>query len=566
MKSLAKKILRVTGFYPIAQLCKEFVARPAATASDLRTLKVLRRQTEILRRAVPMDTDKRVLIMGFGNVSFVGLHAVVIGAFQVAGYEPVVLLSGRTLIVEEAYKALGVRRFAFLVEGEKNEDLELAARLMSEAGSTNQFLALTYKECRVGQAALSGLMRELRIGSPNLMDPLVRLAGQHHLSKGVHAAERLNQLFDEFKPDAVVVTDRYTPYAQVFDLAIARSVPVINLNSGHRDNILMFKRYSTANRDDHPFSLSTTTWKNIQEMPWTEEKESAVLDELSDCYRSGEWFSEVGTQFNKELFNRDVIFEQLGLDPNRKTAVIFPHIFWDGTFFWGKDIFESYEEWFVKTVTYATNNPNLNWVIKVHPANLVKDARDGYSGTHNELRVLYEKVGGIAAHIHVLPADSPISTLSLFEVTNYCLTVRGTPGIEAACFGIPVVTAGTGRYDHKGFTIDPRDERGYHSVIEHLHDIAGLSDHQIELARRFAYGALLCRPLRLESIRMSYEKDAKATLRVMVKARSSGEFFACADVQTLATWLESSEEDLIAVPPSDKYEATASRKRQLGAG
>ena len=36
--------------------------------------------------------------------------------------------------------------------------------------------------------------------------------------------------------------------------------------------------------------------------------------------------------------------------------------------------------------------------------------------------------------------------IHLFKVIDYGITVRGTIGIELPCFGIPVITAGTGRY------------------------------------------------------------------------------------------------------------------------
>jgi hypothetical protein len=57
--------------------------------------------------------------------------------------------------------------------------------------------------------------------------------------------------------------------------------------------------------------------------------------------------------------------------------------------------------------------------------------------------------------------ETDISTYSFFELTDYCLTVRGTIGIEMACYGVPVLTAGTGRYSHLGFTIDSGTREEY---------------------------------------------------------------------------------------------------------
>ena len=36
----------------------------------------------------------------------------------------------------------------------------------------------------------------------------------------------------------------------------------------------------------------------------------------------------------KKLLSQSNLLKELKLDNSKKTAIIFPHIFWDGTFFW----------------------------------------------------------------------------------------------------------------------------------------------------------------------------------------------------------------------------------------
>ena len=68
----------------------------------------------------------------------------------------------------------------------------------------------------------------------------------------------------------------------------------------------------------------------------------------------------------------------------------------------------------------------------------------------------------------VLDADTDISTISLFEIGDVCVTVRGTVGMEAACFGLTTVTAGTGRYDRLGFTTDPDRPEAFREILRHI--------------------------------------------------------------------------------------------------
>ena len=293
----------------------------------------------------------------------------------------------------------------------------------------------------------------------------------------------------------------------------------------------------------HPASLSDDTWRRLREEPWTADKRQAIQDELSRSYASGDWYSEVGTQFNTRVVTRDEIRRRLNLDAGRKTAVIFPHIFWDGTFFWGADLFSSYAEWFVETVRAAAANSDVDWIIKVHPAHTVKNAREGFHGECSEMLAIREHFGELPPHIRLMPPDSDINTFSLFDVMDYCVTVRGTVGIEAATFGIPALTAGSGRYNGRGFTIDSASREQYLARIARIQDIPRLSASERELAERYAYGLFVRRPLQLSTVRLEYQKDAKASPHTHVNARTSDDLRNAPDLRAFSEWVASGRED-----------------------
>ena len=267
------------------------------------------------------------------------------------------------------------------------------------------------------------------------------------------------------------------------------------------------------------------------------------MAEFHDSYRTGEWYGEVGTQTNKEIVEASEIIAALGLDTTKKTAAIFPHIFWDATYFWGVDLFDNYEHWFVEVLRVAVLSPDVNWIVKIHPANIVKDARDKVTGEHSEARAIRNHFGKLPDHVKVIPANRSISTFSLLGAIDYCLTVRGTVGIEAACRGITVLTAGTGRYDGRGFTVDSQSKEEYLSRLRNLADLEAPSPDTVAMARKYAFGLLLCRPLRLTSVRMEYAQDANASLSTRFAASSHGELWEARDVQSLCKWINSEQED-----------------------
>jgi hypothetical protein len=341
----------------------------------------------------------------------------------------------------------------------------------------------------------------------------------------------------EHNPDAVLFLERgYTPYGEFFDLALTQERDVLQWCGSHNQNFLTLKRYSWDTANNHPSSVSDKTWQMLKAMPWGEPQAERVRKEVFQNYASGQWYSEVGTQFNKRMFEKRDIMNQLGLDPAKKTAIVFPHLFWDATFFYGVDLFTNYREWFLEVVKAACKNTRVNWILKLHPANVVKLKRDGYEGELVELSTIREHIGTLPPHVKILKPDSPINTYSLFSIMDYCLTVRGTIGIEAALYGKTVLTAGTGRYEAHGFTIDSVDRSDYLEKLARLETLPAPTREQTELAEKFAYGTFVLRPFPLVSLRPEYRKDATASLAVDLVFDNDRQLNEASDVKAFAAW------------------------------
>jgi len=387
-------------------------------------------------------------------------------------------------------------------------------------------------------------MRRLRSGRLDLSDPSVRETVGAVLDDALRYTDAVARIVEASAVDAALILDRgYSPQAQIFECVMMRSGRAYTWNSAHRNGLMMLKGYHAGNMAEHPSTLSQDSWRAMKETAWTPDHWRALHEEIETCYQTGEWFSGVRCQVDKSFPDKARLTEQLGLDPDRKTAVIFAHIFWDSTFFWGKDLFGDFESWFVAAVRAACSNTSVNWLIKIHPANVTKDSREGITAEHSEVKVIRETVGELPPHVKIVPADTEIATHALFSVMDFCLTVRGTVGIEAACYGVPVVTAGTGRYDRRGFTIDPETPEEYLAVLADLQNMPPLPPERTELARRFAYGLFLCRPARMTSFRFFYERDAVASLRVSVAENAQRNPAEADDIGKIAEWIRSESED-----------------------
>lgn len=130
----------------------------------------------------------------------------------------------------------------------------------------------------------------------------------------------------------------------------------------------------------------------------------------------------------------------------------------------------------------------------MHPANLWKRNREGIKGEYAEISLIKDVIGELPQHVKILDPSSNISTLSLYETIDFAITVRGTAATEAPCFGVPTLTAGTGRCDGFGFTIDSQSTSEYLMKLDSIQEIPAMNSEQIKLARIHAYIAFCKRP------------------------------------------------------------------------
>jgi hypothetical protein len=492
---------------------------------------------------------KTALIVRQAYLPFAKLEAVVMKALQMAGFETVVVGSPRYDFLRYSWLAGNKTVYAFSDFGAQG-DPEWVDQQAGRLRTLHDWLSLEYHGVHVGRFTVASTLRSLRVGQLDFTDPGIKERLRAMLQSSVRNTLVGVRLLDKVKPDCALVLDRgYSGQGEFFDLAINRGIDTLNWNLGYKSNRVVLKRYNSSNERDHYLSPSAESWRRLRSMPWKPEYGCKVRKEIFECYDRQDWFSVVGTQFDKKILSQQATRQKLGLSSDKKVAVIFPHILWDGSFFSGEDLFDDYTQWLIETIRAASANSRLQWVVKLHPAHLVKAKQNQDTGRPSELAAIENVFEKLPSHVKLLFPDTELSTYSLFEIADYAVTVRGTVGIESALFGVPVVTAGTGRYDRRGFTLDSSTREEYLRKLSTLETYPRLTAEQVEIAERYAYGVFFCRPVRLSSVSLDFERDAIATPKLTVHCQTRDQWLASPDMRQLADWFaDGKAEDMLLLP------------------
>ncbi|MEE3046817.1 MAG: hypothetical protein VX620_16320 [Pseudomonadota bacterium] len=470
----------------------------------------------------------------------------------VEGHRIIVLLMSSDSIIQRYYRGVIPNvEFVFFQNYMPSEDeidqLDIDALLDQFRKDSNALINYELSGVRVGRNALSLAIRQLRTGRLCLDDSIHLKTTRDALSLSVRSAIAAKKLISEIRPYRALFNERgYTPAGEVFDACLLSGCHAFQWIGAPSSDELIFKRYTIENRSQHPLSLNAVTWEKITEIKWNGQKSRNVINLINANYRENAGYNRQKLQEGKKILTREEVVKALELDPSRKTAVIFTHILYDATFFYGESLFDDYQQWLVEVVRAAIQNKSLNWIIKVHPVNVWRSKMDNAPLEQLEALVLEAEFGNLPDHIKIMPADTPVNTGSLFQVLDYGLTVRGTVGMELPCLGVPVITAGTGRYSGHGFTIDPKSREEFAELLSRLHLVDSLSEADIEKAQKYYYATMKLRPIKLQVLKLNYEAHTYGLKDFSVDCHIMDKNCLGKDMKRLCEWMsEDSAVDLM---------------------
>ena len=511
-----------------------------------------RQQFRAIAGGAPAGDGQRPVLMisSMQTVWAIKLEAALGLALRLQGFTPYVLQINPNSWTRRYHRLLGNDRFVAFKRWVNDSESVAVMEVAEEFSTVAALMKFRYRGVDAGRILLSNLMYRHKFSRLDLSAPEMQRELSldfQQVARNVTGAERM---LDRIQPVIALVLEKgVSPVAEIFGACVGRGTPVVQYVGSQSLGDLVLKRFGEENRYQHPFSLDVSTWERVKKMPWGDAQEEQIMGDLTRGYSAGTWFNRKFLHQDKTIKDIDEVRYQLGIDPDRKTAVIFSHVLWDATFFYGDGLFDDYETWFLAAVRAACANPKVNWVIKLHPDLVWKLKYEEYTGELRDVIAMRSAVGSLPDHVKLVMPETDISTYSFFGLTDWCLTVRGTIGIEMACHGVPVITAGTGRYSELGFTYDSHSVDEYLDLLAHIEDVRPMSDQQIELARRFAYALFRQRPWKLRSFEMMKmgidQIGQPLDNNTVARINSLEEFAGADDIRKFSAWVESECVDFV---------------------
>jgi len=236
------------------------------------------------------------------------------------------------------------------------------------------------------------------------------------------------------------------------------------------------------NKDDIFVGMNNVDSSNVEDLQFTLSKQHVLEKYLTDRLNGNILNSDFDTDNaynNKKKWSLEKLLNYYGGDfkIDNEVAFIYLHALSDANHCSGKLLFRDYYSWFTETVAFIKNIKSVNWIIKPHPS----------SSVYNESGIVEDVLAQIGAN-NIFLSPNNISNKSVFKISKTVITVSGTIGIEAACFGLRPILAGVSNYSGFGFTIDCKTKEEYFENLTNLdNSLRPLCEKEILLAKKVMY-------------------------------------------------------------------------------
>lgn len=354
------------------------------------------------------------------------------------------------------------------------EDIAKAGQMVKGLGA-DQLEKFTYKGLPLGDLVKVSVLHVVHSGQL-YFDAAEIAVYKDFLASGMVMTDVCTQLLERYKPDVICMINGLLFAERIlYELARQRGKTVITHEIGTMVNTLMFSRNLGEWVD------SDTAWEHYSGTPLNEEENQGLDTLLQSRKQSERELIKIWSRANED---KERIYNRLNLDKRKIVVTLFSNLIWD-TGLVGKDrAFKSMTEWALETVKFFRDKPEVQIIVRVHPAEVKSD---GHIPKEKLAETIAAEFPELPPNIKVVAPDSDISSYALMAISACGLVYVTTAGLEMAVMGKPVISPADVHYGRKGFTYDAETKEDYFRLLRDVSLLPSLNERQMELARRYAY-------------------------------------------------------------------------------
>ena len=398
------------------------------------------------------------------------------------------------------FQALGLP-IHFFSECVSEDDIQLA-RKTAESVSADRIPAYRWEGMALGEHALAGALRFFAKG--DLKDePYADQVLQRYFRAALLTAFALRNLLRRIHFECAVFHHGiYVPQGIIGEVARHERVRVVNWVRAYRNRCFIFSHTDTYH---HTMMVEPTSrW---EDMHWTPRVENQLLSYLKSRWQgTQDWVSFL----QNPQFDLQEISTEIGVDFSKPTVGMLTNVIWDAQLHYPANAFSGMIDWVLQTISYFSKRPDLQLLIRVHPAELT-GIIPSRQMIVDEIRKAFLE---LPRNVFVIPPESNVSTYAAMLQCDSVIIYGTKTGVELTSLGVPVIVAGEAWIRNKGITLDASTPGEYIRYLDRLPLGERMEASRVQRARKYAYHFFFRRMIPLEFFESTETRKAyRITLR-----------------------------------------------------
>jgi hypothetical protein len=278
----------------------------------------------------------------------------------------------------------------------------------------------------------------------------------------------------------------YVPQGLIGEVCRKQRVPVVNWNPAYRKKCFIF-----SHDDTYHHTMMTEQVEKWMDLPLDTWHESRLMDYLKSRWKGTEdwiWFHD------KPKFDLKQIEAKTGIDFSKPCIGLLTSVMWDAVLHYPSNAFPNMLEWVKSTINYFIHRPDLQLIIRIHPAEL-RGTLPSNQLMADEIKKTYPM---LPENIIIIPPESDVSTYAVMMQCDSVIIYNTKTGVELTAMGIPVIVAGEAWIRNKGFAIDVDDPESYLKILDTLPLKSRMNEENVLKAKKYAYHFFFRRMIPLE--------------------------------------------------------------------
>ncbi|SCB42618.1 hypothetical protein GA0061098_1009150 [Bradyrhizobium shewense] len=340
----------------------------------------------------------------------------------------------------------------------------------------------------VGEHAMAGTLRFFARGDLR-GEPYAELITRRYFEASLLTYYACRHLFGGDKFDVVVLNHGiYVPQGLIAETARRQGVRVVTWHPAYRRGCFIFNHDETYHQ-----GLLNEPIEHWVNMKWRAEHRTQIEDYLQSRWiGKNDWVT-----FHRDPeFDIDAISREIGVDFSRPVVGLLTNVVWDAQLHYRANAFPGMLDWLLKTIAYFAARPELQLLIRIHPAEM--------TGTVPSRQLAIDEIGrtfqSLPGNIFIIPPNSRVSTYVAMTKCNAVLIYGTKTGVELTSSGIPVIVAGEAWIRGKGLTLDARSQEEYLRLLDTLPLAGKLDANTRDRALKYAYHFFFRRMIPIDAI------------------------------------------------------------------